>query len=194
MSANGVFSSTLDYEFFGGGVVNVTGEVSASLEPILDFSAKALIFAESSNNHLDFTFSGGIQLPIIEATADLQIDFYATSSVEFGIQSYLFANTRIEYTVSSEAFSVVSGDIDVTVPFTVETQVTQFSLGQGNVSYTFDLQSLSINDSTHIYDRFGENGVSFGTIESNSIQLTHDTNDITLVNAGETRVEIIRPT
>lgn len=193
MSANGEFSSTLDFEFFGGGAVNVVGEISASFDPILDFTAKTLIFAESTNNYIDFAFSGGIQLPVIEATADLQIDFYSTSTVEFGIQSYLFANTRIEFTNSSEGFAYVAGDIDVTVPFTVFTEVTQFSLGQGNVSYSFELDSLSINASTHTYDRLGKNGVLIGPIESNSIELTNDTNDINLVSNGETRVEIIRP-
>lgn len=191
MSANGEFSSTIDYDFIGGGFVTVSGVVSGTITPILNFEGRVPIFAESTNNSISFTFSGGIQLPTIQAQAELDFDFTVSSTLEFGIQSYAFANTRIEFTSNSEVISFIEGEVDCIYPFTLESNITQFSLGQAVVSYDFEVDSSVFNYSIHSYDKIGKNLVKLLDY-NNEISINDERNGVIIKRDGMNEVKILQ--
>jgi hypothetical protein len=191
MSANGEFSSTIDYDFIGGGFVTVSGVVSGTITPILNFEGRVPIFAESTNNSISFTFSGGIQLPTIQAQAELDFDFTVSSTLEFGIQSYAFANTRIEFTSNSEVISFIEGEVDYVYPFVLESNITQFSLGQAVVSYDFEVDSSVFNYSIHSYDKIGKNLVKLLDY-NNEILINDERNGVIIKRDGMNEVKILQ--
>lgn len=191
MSANVEFSTTLDYDFFGGGIVFVSGEASGVLDYNLDSDVKVLIFAESSNNFIDFTFLGGIELPIINATADLSFDFSVSSTVEFGVQRWAFANTRIEFTQTSEGFALVKASVDYLYDFIVNTSATQFSFGTANTELDFFFNSNVLNYSLHIYDRLGKNDVELLTSEFNEIEILNENNFVEIIDSGRNDARVL---
>lgn len=191
MAANAEFSTTLDYEFFGGGTVFVVGQGAVSIDYSLDSDVKALIFAESSNNFIDFTFSGGIQLPIINATADLSFEFSVSATIEFGIQSFAFANTRIEFSSTSEGFAPIKGSVDYVLPFVAQSTITQFSLAFANTSFDFTVDSEVLNYSLQIVDRLGQNDIEFISYEFNEAHILNENNFVEIIESGYNEAKVL---
>jgi hypothetical protein len=191
MAANAEFSTTLDYEFFGGGTVFVVGGGSVSIDYTLDSDVKALIFAESSNNFIDFTFSGGIQLPTINASANLSFGFSVSATVEFGIQSFAVANTRIEFSSTSEGFALIKGSVDYVLPFVAQSTITQFSLAFANISFDFSVDSEVLNYSLQIVDRLGQNDIEFISYEFNEAHVLNENNFVEIIESGYNEAKIL---
>lgn len=180
MSANGTFSTTLDYEFVGGGYLNIVGGVNVNLDPVFNSTSKVYVVGESSNNFISFDFSSAAQMPPARGVLEQTIPFTFSATAEFGIQSWAEANTRIEFTFSPMVgYNLTHGRLDQTIPFNLTFTADQFSLGDGSVSYDFILNGEGINRSTHTYDMMGLNGVSF----------RDNFNGVTLINyITETRI------
>ena len=75
MSANGAIITTLDFSFFGGGYLEVTGEATGSLPMIFGSSAVVPITGEIQPVTLDFIFQAGIETPTVYGEANLSISF-----------------------------------------------------------------------------------------------------------------------
>jgi hypothetical protein len=191
MAANAEFSTTLDYEFFGGGTIFVVGEAAGVIDYTLDSDVKALIFAESSNNFIDFTFSGGIQLPTINATANLSFGFSVSATVEFGVQSFAVANTRIEFSSTSEGFASIKGSVDYVLPFVAQSTITQFSLAFANTSFDFSVDSEVLNYSLQIVDRLGQNDIEFISYEFNEAHVLNENNFVEIIESGYNEAKIL---
>jgi hypothetical protein len=191
MAANAEFSTTLDYEFFGGGTVFVVGEGSGVLDYIFNSNVKTLIFAESSNNFIDFTFTGGIQLPTINAVANLSFGFSISSTVEFGIQSFAFANTRIEFSSTSEGFAPIKVSVDYVLPFVAQSTITQFSLAFANTSFNFSVNSQVLNYSLQIVDLLGLNSIELITYEFNEIEVLNENNFVEIIDSGYNEAKVL---
>jgi hypothetical protein len=181
MSANGVFSATLEYEFFGGGFSTISGSVLGSIEPAFNSTAKTLIFGESTNNHVSFEFTSNAQQAAIDATASLDIDFTFTGTAEIGIAVFVESDARIEFTAAAIAYVPVKGSVDYTYSFNTDIKATQISFVAATASYEFGFYSKGLNYSTHVSDRVGKNGITF-VANSNDVSLT---NELTSVKFNE---------
>lgn len=191
MSANGVFSSTLDYEFFGGGYSVVSGGISGSLEASLNSAASVSIYGES-NNSIDFSFSSLAGTPTLRAEFSGSIDFTVTSTVEFGVQRWATVAGRIDFSANSEASSLVQSYADYSFDISLSASATQFSLGEVSGFYTFDVSGIGLNISTHVYDLIGRNEINFVSgLEHNDVTILSKQTDVKLLNGDKTYVEII---
>ena len=191
MAANAEFSTTLDYEFIGGGTVFVVGQGAVSIDYSLDSEVKALIFAESSNNFIDFTFSGGIQLPTINASADLSFGFSVSATVEFGVQRWATANTRVEFSASAEGVAPIRASVDYTLPFLAQSTITQFSLAFANTSFDFSVESEVLNYSLQIVDRLGQNSIEFISYEFNEAEVINENNYVEIIGSGYNEAKVL---
>ena len=195
MSANGAFSSTLDYTFIGGGVLRVRGPVSVSIEPSIDASAAVPISGEIQPQSIDFTLTeAGIETPTIQARVDVSTSFTASATAEQGITSNLrsFYTNRIEFTANSEGYVVVSGSADLTLPLTTNTNIFVFSEGPVAGSISFSLSSQAYNMTNRVRSRTGENSVMFKTNEFNVVRIKSESNDVRLVDSGIRQADIIQ--
>jgi len=194
MSANGVFSTTYDIQFFGGGVLQNSGEVSGLIEPSLDFHARTLVLAQSSNNFIDFTFAGGIETPELNATASLSFDFSVSAQADQGIQRFAFVEWKalqIPFTGNAEGYSVVSGTADSILDFNIDAKYTIFSIGEKSGSFDFSVAAKGINVSNRQYQREGGNYCEIDGVEFNDVLMTSQFNNVTILDNGERRAEII---
>lgn len=194
MSANGTFSSTLDYEFFGGGFTIIRGGASGSIDFAIDSTSKVYINGQLSNLPLSFDFNLQARMPGIFATLEQSIDFTLTSTIEFGVQSYAEANNRIDFTFDTMfAYNLTHGYLDLTIPFNLTFTADQFSLANTSGLYDFSFGALGTNRSTHTYDRIGRNEVIFRD-NYNNVLLRDNFTDIELRKDGITGVKILPPT
>jgi hypothetical protein len=195
MSANGAFSSTLDYTLIGGGVLQVKGPVSVSIDPTFVASATVPIYAELQPYTLDFSLDeAGIETPTIQASLNATIDFSASATAGQGIQSFLssFYTNRIEFTANSEGFVIVSGTADLTLPLTTNTNIYVFSEGPASGSISFSLTSQAYNMTTRVRSRAGDNAVLFKTNEFNAVRVPKEANSVRIVDNGERIADIIQ--
>lgn len=199
MAANGTFSTTLDYDFFGGGVVYTSGEVSGIIEASLDASARVPIAGQITPQTISFQLTeAGIETPTIYGAAEnLTIDFSLNQSgfIEFGTQRYLFTNANtmvIPFSGSANGYSVVSGTLNQVLEFTSETNIYVFSEGPASGTISFSVLSEGTNVSTHVYDQKGANYCSFSGVDYNNVQIVAQSNDVIIMNNGEGFAEIIQ--
>jgi hypothetical protein len=195
MSANGALSSTLDYTFIGGGVLQVKGPVFVSIDPTFVASATVPIYAELQPYTLDFSLDeAGIETPTIQASLNATIDFSASATAGQGIQSFLssFYTNRIEFTANSEGFVIVSGTADLTLPLTTNTNIYVFSEGPASGSISFSLTSQAYNMTTRVRSRAGDNAVLFKTNEFNAVRVPKEANSVRIVDNGERIADIIQ--
>ena len=193
MSANGVFSTTYDIQFFGGGVLQNSGEVSALIEPSLDFHAKIPVYAQS-NNSIDFIFAGGIETPELNATADLSFDFSVSSQADQGIQRFGFVEWKalqIPFSANSEGYSIVAGEFNQTLDFILDVNYTIFSIGEKEGEFGFSVSAKGVNVSTRTYQREGGNYCEIDGVEFNEVSINAQSNDVTILDNGERHAEII---
>ena len=195
MSANGAFSSTLDYAFIGGGVVQISGPVSVGIDPVFVASAKLPINAELQPYTLDLSLTqAGIETPTIQASLNVSTSFTASATAEQGIQSFLrsFYTNRIEFTANSEGYVVVSGELDVTLPFLTSTNIYVFSEGPAQGSIDFSLSAQAYNMTARVRSRTGGNSVLFKTNEHNGVRIPLESNSVRLVDSGVREADIIQ--
>lgn len=199
MSANGAFSTILEYDFFGGGVVYTSGEVSGIIELSLDADVRVPIVGEIQPQTISFALTeAGIETPTIYGSAEnLSIDFSMNQSgfIEFGVQRYLTSNANtmiIPFSGSANGYSIVSGTLNQVLSFTPETNIYVFSEGPGFGSISFSVLSKGTNASTHIYDRIGANYCVFDGIEHNEVQIVTQSNDVKIIDNGIRQAEIIQ--
>lgn len=199
MAANGTFTSTLDYNFFGGGYVSTSGIVSGSIEPILDAHARVPIAGEIQPITISFDLvDAGIETPTIYGSAEnLSFDFSMNQSgfIEFGVQRYLTTNSNtmiIPFGGSANGYSVVSGALDQVLTFTADTNIYVFSEGPSSGSIGFSILSKGTNASTHIYDKVGSNDISFNGIDHNDVKIVAQSNDVKIIDNGMRQAEIIQ--
>lgn len=192
MSANGAFSTTLDYQFFGGGVVQNSGEVSLSFEPSLVSSAIVPIYAELDQT-LDFTFSAGIETPTIYGIADLSFGFTVQTQADQGISRYAKSEwiNRLEFEVSSEAYVIVKGQLNQTLDFNLDTNIYIFSDGESAGTFGFSVDARAYNISTRPYSRDGASYCSLNENSFNDVQILAQSNMLDIVDNGERLAEII---
>lgn len=193
MSANGTFSSTLDYEFFGGGFLDIQGGVSASIDYTISSTSKVYIVGESTNNSIDFVFSSAIEMPTIAGRLEQTIDFNLSATADLGVTIFGAANNRIEFTFDTmRGYNLTHGYLNKTIPFSISITADQFSLGDTDVAFGFVFSGKGINKSTHTYDRIGANGVAFRD-NYNRVSIPIQFNDVEIRDSGATAVKILSP-
>jgi len=193
MSANGSFSSTLDYTFFGGGVVQVSGEIPTYDFPLSLVSTATLPIYASSTNNLDFIFTGGVENPANNGQVNATFGFTGSATVEIGISRFAKSewSNRFEFTANAEGLVVVSATFDNVLPFTTETNIYVFSEGPASGTFDFSVAALGTNVSTHAYSRTGGNAVKIGDVEFNGVRIPAATNGLRVINNGITHAEVI---
>ena len=194
MSANGVFTSTLDYTFFGGGFSIVSGGVPAqTIEYTFNSDVFVPITGDMQTLPLDFTFSAAITPPIIQASADLSFGFTGSSFLEFGIQSFLSSEwiNRIEFSANGFAETVIAGVGDITLPFNLDTNIFVFSLGDGLTGFDFSVEGKGTNLSTHLFSTTGSNSLKFIDNDFNGYLIPKESNAVRIISDGATDVEIL---
>lgn len=191
---NGTFSSTIDFNFIGGGVLVVSGGLPLSSYDItLDATAVVPIVGTIQPLQLDFIFDAGVAAPTIYATADVSFDFTVNGFIEFGIQSYLYSsNNTIDWSVDSTGFVTVSGAFDNTFDINFSGTMTPFSLGDSTGSYTFvvDARGLNYSEFNKSYD--GKNVASIYDNIENNITLLEIENHVKIIDSGLTGVKILQ--
>ena len=161
MSANGVFTSTLDLSFFGGGFSTIAGEASGTFDYTFSSDVFVPVLAEL-NQTLTFDVQVAVETPTVYGEFSGTIPFTLTepARIEFGIQSYLYSgNNEIDFTASSSGFSVISGGADIIFPITISGTMAQFSLGQTTGAFGFALNSTVINYTLTNRARSGPNSI-----------------------------------
>jgi len=193
MSANGTFSTTLDFDFFGGGYLQLSGEVSGLIETSFVSYAQVPIFAEAPLT-LDFVFTAGIETSTVYGSANLTFGFDAGGTIEFGVSRYgSVANTVIfEYTAESSGYVTTHANFNPTLEFTLDTNIYVFSEGDSAGLYSFSVQSTGLNISTRTYSRDGASYCSFNGIDFNDLHINDESNSINIINNGITQVEILQ--
>ena len=194
MSANGVFTSTIDYTFFGGGYSIVSGGVpDQTIDMVLDNSGVVSIIGEMQPLALDFTFASEITPPFIYGSAEVSFGFTGSATLEFGIQTFGSSEwiNRLEFTSNSFAETVIAGVGDVTLPFTLDTNFFIYSLGDGDTAFGFSVAGKGTNLSTHQFSTTGSNSLKFINNDFNGCLIHKESNAVKIVNNGGTDVEIL---
>jgi len=197
MSANGAVTTTIDFEFFGGGYTQLSGEVSGIIEPSLVSYAKIPIVGQIEPVTLDFTFSAGIETPTIYGRADLSFGFTGAGTAEFGVQRYgtVGADTQavlFDYTANSAGYVTTHAYFNPTLEFKLDTNIYVFSLGDSSGSYSFNVESTGLNISTRSYSRDGASYCSFDGNDFNDVQINAQSNYIEILNNGTNQAEILQ--
>jgi|TARA_B110000908_G_scaffold51596_1_gene62926 hypothetical protein len=195
MSANGAFSTTLDFEFFGGGYLQLSGEVSGTIGTSFVSYAQVPITGHISPVTLDFEFTAGIETPTIYGRAtDLSFGFTSSSFIEFGVQRYISVanNVLFDYTSESSGLVLTHANFNPTLEFTLDTNIYVFSEGDSIGSYSFSVESVGLNISTRTYSKDGANYTVFNSTDFNDLLINDESNSIKLTNTGMTQVEILQ--
>ena len=193
MSANGAFSSTLDFNFIAGAVVSVKGPLSVQIDVSTSLTGVVPIYGEIQPYTLPLIGTSSIQTPTLYASAtDLSTSFSVSSTIEFGVQRYLDANNSIGFSLDTVPGTVTThAYADLLLEFPSTTNIYVFSEGPVSVSTSFSLAGAGLNWDTHIYDRYGANGIRFTGPESNGTNIKIESNGVKLVSNGIGFAEII---
>ena len=195
MSANGAFSTTLDFEFFGGGYTQLSGGVSGFIETSFVSYAQIPIAGTLNNFNLDFELIGFITAPIIQASAELSFGFTSSSTIEFGVIRYAtveYGALVIPFTQSAQGYNLTHAHFNPTLEFTLDTNIYVWSAGDSVGSYGFSVESLGVNVSTRTYSKDGANYVVFNQIDFNDLHINDESNSIKIISNGMTQAEIIQ--
>lgn len=196
MSANGAFSTTLDFEFFAGGYTTLTGEASVSIETSLVSYARVSITGTLNDFNLNFSFVGLITPPIIQASAEnLNFNFTSSSTVEFGVQRYAkaeYGSLVIPFTQSAQGYNRTHAYLNASLDFTLNTNIYVFSLGESAGSYGFNLNSTAVNISTRVYSRNGANYYAFNGINFNCATINKESNSVTIIDNGVRHATVLQ--
>lgn len=186
--------NNLDFDFFGGGYVQLSGEVSGLIETSFVSYAQIPINGEAALA-LDFAFAGGIETPTIYGTApNLSFDFVVSSTMEFGVDrnGSVANNVIFEYTAESSGYVTTHAYFNPTLEFTLDTNIYVFSEGDSAGLYSFTVESGGLNISTRSYSRDGGNYVVFNQIDFNDVFINDESNSVKILSNGITQAEIIQ--
>ncbi len=194
MSANGVFTSTLDFSFFGGGFSTIAGEASSTFDYTFSSDVFIPVLAEL-NQTIPFTVQVSVETPTVYGEFSGTIPFTLTepARIEFGIQSYLYSgNNQIDFTASASGFSVIAGSADITFPILFSGTMAQFSLGQTTGAFDFSLNSSVVNYTLTNKTRSGFNSIELTRTKENGVVIRRisEPNDIKLKDIGLTYAEV----
>lgn len=182
MSANGTFSTTLDYDFFAGGVVKTSGEASSTFDLSLSTTGAVIVYGQASGS-ISYSLQSGAQLPEVDGTVDVSFGFDVSSTVDFGVQIYgksEFINT-IEFGVSAEGYSIVTGRLNQTLDFNLKSNFVIFSDGIASGSFGFSASGTGINYSTHSHSFDGVNNVHIpSSVSHNDFVLVDKSNSVSI--------------
>lgn len=194
MSANGAFTSTLDFDFIGGGYLTILGGATGSIDPVLSSTSKVLIFGESANNFISYSFGSAAQMPPAQGRLEYTLPFTVSATAEFGVQRWATANTRIEFTLDTvPAYNLTHSYLNQTLTFDLESLADQFSLGELTISaFDYSFSGKAINISTHTYDLKGTNKIEFRD-NHNALSLIDHFNDVNFTDYGSNYVTILPP-
>jgi hypothetical protein len=196
MSANGAFSTTLDFEFFAGGYTTLSGEVSVSIEPSLVSYARVPITGTLNDFNLNFSFTGTITPPTILASAEnLSFGFTSSSFVEFGVQRYAaaeYGSLVIPFSATGQGYNLTHAYLNKTLDFTLNTKIYVFSLGESAGSYGFNLESTGLNISTRAYSRDGANYCTFNGVNFNGVTINKQSNSVRIIDNGIRHAEVLQ--
>tara|TARA_B110000503_G_scaffold54658_1_gene87787 strand:+ start:3587 stop:4168 length:582 start_codon:yes stop_codon:yes gene_type:complete len=192
MSANGVFTSTIDYSFFGGGYSTIEGGVSGAID--VAFTSDVIVPVQATFEHiLGFGFVGGIVTPTVYAEAAGDISFTLSNAfIEFGIQSYLFSgNNEISFTGSATALAPISVSFTPTFDINFSGTMAQFSLGQTTGAFAYALNSKGQNYTLLNKSRPNKkNGINLTDAQHNGVTLRMQPNGVKIRDNGTNYVEI----
>jgi len=192
MSANGVFTSTLDISFFGGGYSTIEGVASSVFDLSLSSDVFNPVYAEL-NQTLTFDVAAGIVTPTVYGEFSGTIDFSLNQSarIEFGVQSYLYSsNNEINFTASSTGLVPVSGISTPTLEISFSGTMAQFSTLDGATAFGFVLNGIGQNYDLLNKSRFGSNDAELTRFASNEIVIKQEPNDVKIRNSGITYAEV----
>lgn len=194
MSANGVFTSTLDFSFFGGGYSVLVGGAEGTFDYTFTSDVFVPVYA-TLDQTLTFDVQAGIVTPTIYGEFSGTIPFTLTepARIEFGIQSYMYSgNNEIDFTASATGFSIIAGSADITLPLIFSGTMAQFSLGQATGAFGYALNSKVVNYTLTNKSRLGINSIEIGRHSYNDviIRRSSEPNDIRLKDSGETFAEV----
>jgi|TARA_B110000908_G_C10263663_1_gene461474 hypothetical protein len=192
MSANGVFTSTLDYSFFGGGFSTIEGGASGDFTLAFTSDVFNPVYAELDQT-LTFDVVAGIVTPTVYGEFDGTIDFSLNQSgrIEFGIQSYLTsANNEVEFSASSTGLVPVTGSFTPTFDINFSGTMAQFSLVQGATAFSFDLDSVVQNYTLLNKTRAGKNATELTRFNSSEVVIKQEPNGVKIRNTGITYAEV----
>lgn len=196
MSANGAFSTTLDFEFFAGGFTTLSGEASVSIEPSLVSYARVPITGTLNDFNLNFSFTGRITPPIIQASAEnLNFGFTSSSTIEFGVQRYAkseYGSLVIPFTTTAQGYNLTHAYLNKTLDFTLNTKIYVFSLGESSGSYGFNLESTALNISTRAYSRDGANYCTFNGVDFNNAIINNQSNSVRIIDNGVRHATVLQ--
>lgn len=193
MSANGVFTSTIDYTLFGGGYSVLVGGASGTFD--VSFASDVVVpVVATSTNSLDFTLTAGVETPTIYATASGSLDFSMNQSgfIVFGIQSYLYSgNNEINFAASSTGIAPIVGVSNGLFPITISGTMAQFSLGQTTGAFAFAVQSKGMNYTLLNKSRPNlTNGIRLTDAQVNNVNIKMEPNGVKIRDNGSNYVQI----
>lgn len=199
MSANGAFTTTLDFQYFGGGYVQVSGPVSVSIDPIFESIGLLPVSGELQPQTLSFSLAeAGIETPTIQGIAEnltISFDMNQSGFIEFGVQRYASAewgSLIVPFTANSEGYSVVSGTFNNVLEFTSDTNIYVFSEGPALGSIPYFVAGKGTNVSSHIYDKIGANYVDIDGVDHNDVHISVQSNAVKIIDNGIRQAEIIQ--
>lgn len=197
MSANGAITTTLDFSFFGGGYLQVTGDVSGTIENSFVSTALVPISGTISTVNLSFDLEARIETPTVYGEANLGFDFTGSSTIEFGVQRYLAVGTEkivlFEYTAESTGYVLTHAYVEPTLEFSLETDIFVFSESEefaGNIG--FSVNSLGLNVSTRSYSRDGASYCEIDAVDHNDAYIKLESNLVEINSNGITYAEVIQ--
>jgi hypothetical protein len=185
------FSGSIDYFANSFGTVLVSANTNLVFDLLISSNTRVLIEATSSNNNLDFVLASSGKYKPINGILNSTIDFSVFSTVEFGIQSFAFANTRIEFSSTSEGFAPIKVSVDYILPFVAQSTITQFSLAFANTSFDFSVDSQVLNYSLQIVDLLGLNSIELITYEFNEIEVLNENNFVEIIDSGYNEAKVL---
>jgi hypothetical protein len=169
MSANAAFSTTLDFEFFAGGLSTLAGEASVLIETSFVSYAKVSV-AGSLNSVLDFSSSSTAVIPFNSGSAqNLSFDFTVNSIAEFTESRFAAAELGslvIPFSVLAQSKNIVKANLSSNINFEsnsfVEFGVQLYAAAElGSLVIPFSVSAQSKN----IAQAYLNSNISF---ESNS--------------------------
>jgi|GEM_PF-4571346 len=191
MSANGVFTSTIDFEFFGGGYSTIEGQANSSFDLSFTSNVFVPIVATISPQTIDFNLSAGIVTPTVYGDFTGSIDFALDARIEFGRQGYgTSANNEIDFSATGSGYVTVEGFAAPTLDFSISATMAQFSLAEATAAFDFAVNSYVQNYTLLNKSRGGKNSFELTRFSSNGVRIKQLQNGVKVRNPGTNQVVV----
>lgn len=185
MSANGVFTSTIDYSFFGGGYSTIEGGANSTFDLTIASNVFVPINA-SLTQSIDFSFQAGVETPTVYGDFAGTIDFTLDEArIVFGRQGYgTSANNEINFSATGSGYVTVEAIAQPIIGFTISATMAQFSLGQATAAFDFAARGIGQNYTLLNKSRGGKNGAQLTRFSSNNVRIKQQPNGVKIRNPG----------